>query len=133
MKHCCSTRCVAMQRCLLAETKYRRSGASLRRLKKRGPNYRRPSSPTMPLVANQPRGMNCSESAAILRNGPSVKLFGEWRSSDEVCKIRRGEPLYVSNAKIPKNVVNRRDRFLTNDVAKATFKSVLKCQPRECG
>ena len=62
-----------------------------------------------------------------------LKLFGEWRSSDEVCEIRRGEPLYVANAKIPKNVVNRRDRFLTNDVAKATFKSVLKCQPRECG
>src|SRR5271155_6064204 len=87
----------------------------------------------MPRVANQPRGMNCSESLAILRNGPSVKLFGEWRSSDEVCEIRRGEPLYVANAKIPKNVVNRRHRFLTNDVAKATFKSVLKCQPRECG
>src|ERR1700730_9856640 len=61
------------------------------------------------------------------------KLFGEWRSSDEVCEIWRCEPLNVSNAKIPKNVVNRRHRFLTNDVAKASFKSVLECQPRKCG
>jgi len=62
-----------------------------------------------------------------------LKLFGEWRSSDEVCEIWRCEPLNVSNAKIPKNVVNRRHRFLTNDVAKASFKSVLECQPRKCG
>jgi hypothetical protein len=62
-----------------------------------------------------------------------LRLFGEWRSSDEVCEIRRCESLYVSNAKIPKNVVNRRHRFLTNDVAKASFKSVLECQPRKCG
>ena len=62
-----------------------------------------------------------------------LQLFGEWRSSDEVCEIGRGESLYVANAKIPKNVVNRRTRFPTNDVAKATFKSVLKCQPRKCG
>ncbi len=54
-------------------------------------------------------------------------------SSDEVCEIWRREPLNVSNAKIPKNVVNRRHRFLTNDVAKASFKSVLECQPRKCG
>jgi hypothetical protein len=63
----------------------------------------------------------------------AVKLFGEWRSSDEVCEIWRSEPLNVSNAKIPKNVVNRRHRFLTNDVAKTSFKSVLECQPRKCG
>jgi len=62
-----------------------------------------------------------------------LKLFGGWRSSDEVCEIWRCEPLNVANAKIPKDVVNRRDRFVTNDVAKATFKSVLKCQARECG
>ena len=62
-----------------------------------------------------------------------AKLFGEWRSSDEVCKIWRCEPLNVSNAKIPKNVVNRRHRFLTNDGAKASFESVLECQPRKCG
>jgi hypothetical protein len=62
-----------------------------------------------------------------------LKLFGEWRSSDEVCEIWRCEPLNVSNAKIPKNVVNRRHRFLTNDVAKTSLKSVLKCQPRKCG
>ena len=62
-----------------------------------------------------------------------LKLFGEWRSCDEVCEIWRCEPLNVSNAKIPKNVVNRRHRFLTNDVAKASFKSVLECQPRKCG
>jgi hypothetical protein len=62
-----------------------------------------------------------------------LKLFGEWRSSDEVCEIWRCEPLNVSNAKIPKNIVNRRHRFLTNDVAKASFKFVLKCQPRKCG
>jgi len=62
-----------------------------------------------------------------------LKLFGEWRSSDEVCEIWRCEPLNVSNAKISKNVVNRRHRFLTNDVAKASFKSVIECQPRKCG
>ena len=47
-----------------------------------------------------------------------VRLFGEWGSCDEVCEIRKGEPLYVANTKIPKNVVNRRDRFLTNDAPK---------------
>ena len=62
-----------------------------------------------------------------------VKLFGEWRSSDEVCEIWRCEPLNVSNTKIPKNVVSRRHWFLTNDVAKASFKSVLECHPRKCG
>ena len=77
--------------------------------------------------------LRSSFSPAKSRNvGPSAtrrgaQLFGEWRSSDEVCEIRKSEPLYVANAKIPKNVVNRRDRFLTNDVAKATFKSVLRC------
>src|SRR5580693_6241225 len=64
---------------------------------------------------------------------PSAKLFGEWRSGDEVCEIWRCEPLDVSNAKIPKNVVSRRHRFLTNDVAKASYESVLECQPRKCG
>ena len=70
--------------------------------------------------------------AVIILVGAS-KLFGEWRSSDEVCEISRCEPFNVSNTKIPKNVVNRRHRFLTNDVAKASFKSVLECQPRKCG
>src|SRR5271154_4010525 len=73
-------------------------------------------------------GARITHSAIIL-----CKLFGEWRSSDEVCEIWRCEPLNVSNAKIPKNVVNRRHRFLTNDIAKASFKFVLECQPRKCG
>src|SRR5277367_7078297 len=68
---------------------------------------------------------------------PSVaaegRLFGKWCSGDKICEIWRCEPLNVSNAEIPKNVVNRRHRFLTNDVAKASFKSVLECQPRKCG
>ncbi len=71
--------------------------------------------------------------AACIQERGEHELFGEWRSSDEVCKIWWCEPLNVSNAKIPKNVVNRRHRFLTNDVAKASFKSVLECQPRKCG
>ena len=62
-----------------------------------------------------------------------LKLLGEWRSCDEVCEIWRCEPLNLSNAEVPKNVVNRRHRFLTNDFAKATFKSILECQPRKCG
>ncbi len=69
----------------------------------------------------------------LISAGLVVGLFGEWRSCDEVREIWRCEPLNVSNAKIPKNVVNRRPRFLTNDVAKASFKSVLECQPRKCG
>src|ERR1700733_4704324 len=71
----------------------------------------------------------------VMRGSSSlcVDLFGEWRSCDEVCEIWRCEPLNVSNAKISKNVVNRRHRFLTNDVAKASLKSVLECQPRKCG
>src|SRR5277367_1208103 len=68
------------------------------------------------------------------RIGPAEgRLFGKWCSGDKVCEIWRCEPLNVSNAEIPKNVVNCRHRFLTNDIAKASFKSVLECQPRKCG
>ena len=66
----------------------------------------------------------CWSGSAIRRGALAIRRMA---LSDEVCEIRRGEPLYVANAKISKNVVNRRDRFLTNDVAKATFKSGLKC------
>jgi hypothetical protein len=82
------------------------------------------------------KGWSVSANAGMLVSARLVvelKLFGEWRSSDEVCEIWRCEAFNVSNAKIPKNVVNRRHRFLTNDVAKTSFKSVLECQPRECG
>jgi hypothetical protein len=60
-------------------------------------------------------------------------LSWSFSSCDEVREIWRCEPVNVSNAEIPKNIVNRRHRFLTNDIAKASFKSVLKCQPRKCG
>jgi hypothetical protein len=47
----------------------RRSGASLRRLKKRGRICRCQTSPTMPRAAkDRTRGMNCSKSMAILPN-----------------------------------------------------------------
>jgi pimeloyl-ACP methyl ester carboxylesterase len=56
-------------------------------------------------------------------------LSWSFSSCDAVREIWRCEPVNVSNAEIPKNIVNRRHRFLTNDIAKASFKSILKCQP----
>ena len=60
-----------MRRYLRVETK-QGSGASLRRLKKRGRAYRLRASPTMPRAArDQPRGMNCSNSGT----NSSGKIF----------------------------------------------------------
>src|ERR1700688_1342685 len=82
-----------MQHYLRAETKWRRSGASLRRLKKRGRIYRRPTSPTMVRAAkDQPRGRSCSKSVAMLPTGRSVSA-GNVRAVSAV-----GEDVMTSTA-----------------------------------
>ena len=43
----------------------------------------------MPRVANQPRGMNCSESVAILRNGPSVNQMDGFSNKSTLIGLER--------------------------------------------
>jgi len=58
---------------LRAETKYRRSGKLLLRLKKHGRSYRRETSQTMRRApTGQPRGLNCSRSVVIVPNTRST-------------------------------------------------------------
>jgi hypothetical protein len=58
-------------------------------------------------------------------------LFGKWRICHEVGKIRRREPLDVTNAEISENVVYGGHRLLANDVAEAPFELGLECQARK--
>src|SRR5580698_3591049 len=63
--------------------------------------------------------------------GTRRQLLGKWRICHEVRKIRRREPLDVTNAEISENVVYGGHRLLANDVAEAPFELGLECQARK--
>jgi hypothetical protein len=60
-----------------------------------------------------------------------VPIRKKWSVSEKVDEARSREPVNVSAAEIPKEVVKAGRRLPTNDVAKARLELVLQCQPTE--
>jgi hypothetical protein len=62
-----------------------------------------------------------------------IALFGKWCIRDDIGKVGGCVPFDIANAEIPNDVLKGGRRLPPNDVAKAIFESVFKCQARKFG